>query len=155
MTDAEKQILADALRAETEPAVVTAVGNRDDVGLANWCNAPTTTDAWNPAMTDQQLFEAINVTKWDALSEGKRSTWGLLFTFSPIDFSRQKMRKAVEDVWGTTDSVVVLQNCTRKATQAEVYEGGTVVTQNTVSATKLNWSGTLSTDEISDVLNNF
>ncbi len=155
MKDSEKQILADALRAETEPAVVTAVGNRDDVGLANWCNSPTLTDAWNPAMTDQQLFEAINVTKWDALSEGKRSTWGLLFTFSPINFSRQKMRKAVEDVWGTTDSVAVLQNCTRKATQAEVYEGGIVVAQNTVSATKLNWSGTLSTDEISDVLNNF
>ena len=65
------------------------------------------------------------------------------------------MRKAVEDVWGTADSVAVLQNCTRKATQAEVYEGGIVVTQNTVSATKLNWSGTLSTDDISDVLNNF
>jgi len=106
-------------------------------------------------MTDQQLFEAINVTKWDALSEGKRSTWGLLFTFSPINFSRQKMRKAVQDVWGDVDSVAVLQNCTRKATQAEVYEGGIVVTQNTVSATKLNWSGTLSTDDISDVLNNF
>jgi hypothetical protein len=155
MNDTQKQILADALRAETEPAVVTAVTNRDDVGLANWCNAPTLTDAWNPAMADQALFEAINITKWDALSEGKRSTWGLMFDFSPIDFSRQKMRKAVEDVWGTADSVAVLQNCTRKATQAEVYEGGTVVTQNTVSATKLNWSGMLSTDEISDVLNNY
>ena len=55
MNDTQKQILADALRAETEPAVVTAVGNRDDVGLANWCNAPTTTDAWNPAMADQAI----------------------------------------------------------------------------------------------------
>jgi hypothetical protein len=155
MKDSEKQILADALRAETEPAVVTAVENRDDVSLANWCNLPTSTVAWTPAMADQALFEAINITKWDALSEGKRSTWGLMFDFSPIDFSRQKMRKAVEDVWGAADSVAGLQNCTRNATQAEVYEGGIVVTQNTVSATKLNWSGTLSTDEISDVLNNF
>ena len=101
------------------------------------------------------LFEAGDVTKFDGLSAGKRDSWKLLLEFAPIDFARNKMRKAVTDIWGNTDSVAVLQACTRKATNAEKYLGGNSATENTVTALKLNWTGTISYSEIGEILNRY
>lgn len=155
MTETKKQALAAALRAETDAGVVAMMAIRNDVGLAEWCNAASAVDAWQPAMTNRLLFEAGDVTKFDGLSAGKRDSWKLLLEFAPIDFARNKMRKAVTDIWGNTDSVAVLQACTRKATNAENYLGGNSATENTVTAIKLNWTGTLSHSEISDMLNRY
>ena len=155
MTETKKQTLAAALRAETDAGVVSMMAIRDDVGLAAWCNAASAVDAWNPSMTDRLLFEAGDVTKFDGLTAGKRDSWQLMLDFAPIDFARNKMRAAVKDIWGNTDSVAVLQACTRKATNAENYLGGNSATENTVTALKLNWAGTLSHSDISDVLNRY
>lgn len=155
LTNTQIQTLATALRTETNPTVVAAMEIRNDVGLAEWCNAASVVDVWQPAMTNRLLFEAGDVTKFDGLSAGKRDSWKLLLEFAPIDFSRNKMRKAVTDIWGNTDSVAVLQACTRKATNAENYLGGNSATENTVTALKLKWTGTLSHSEISDVLNRY
>ena len=155
MTETKKQTLAAALRAETDTGVVSMLAIRNDVGLAEWCNAASSVDAWHPAMTGRLLFEAGDVTKFDGLTAGKRDAWRMLLDFQPIDFARNKMRAAVKDVWGNTDSVAVLQACTRKATNAENYLGGTSATENTVTALKLNWTGTLSHSDISDVLNRY
>ncbi len=155
MTETQKQTLAAALRAETNSSVVSMMAIRNDVGLAEWCNADSAVDAWQPAMTNRLLFEAGDVTKFDGLFAGKRDSWKLLLEFAPIDFARNKMRKAVTDIWGNTDSVAVLQACTRKATNAEKYLGGNSATENTVTAFKLNWTGVLSHSEISDVLNRY
>ena len=155
MTEAQQQALATALRAETDAGVVAMMAIRNDVGLAEWCNAPSGVDAWQPAMTNRLLFEAGDVTKFDGLSAGKRDSWKLLLEFAPIDFSRNKMRKAVTDIWGNTDSVAVLQACTRKATNAEKYLGGNSATENTVTALKLKWTGTTSYSEIGEILNRY
>lgn len=155
LTNTQMQTLATALRTETDPAVVAAMAIRNDVYLAEWCNATSAVDAWQSAMTNRLLFEAGDVTKFDGLSAGKRDSWKLMLDFAPIDFSRNKMRKAVTDIWGNTDSVAVLQACTRKATNAENYLGGNSATENTVAALKLKWSGMLSYNEISDVLNRY
>lgn len=155
LTNTQMQKLATALRTETNPTVVAAMEIRNDVWLAEWCNADSAVDAWQPAMTNRLLFEAGNVTKFDGLTAGKRDSWKLLLEFAPIDFARNKMRKAVTDIWGNTDSVAVLQACTRKATNAENYLGGNSATENTVTAIKLNWTGTLSHSEISDMLNRY
>ena len=155
MTEAQKQALATALRAETDAGVVAMLAIRNDVWLAEWCNAASAVDAWQPAMTNSLLFEAGDVTKFDGLSAGKRDSWKLLLEFAPIDFSRNKMRKAVTDIWGNTDSVAVLQACTRKATNAENYLGGNSATENTVTALKLKWTGTTSYSEIGEILNRY
>ena len=155
LTNTQMQTLATALRTETNPTVVAAMEIRNDVGLAEWCNAASVVDVWQPVMSNRLLFEAGDVTKFDGLSAGKRDSWKLLLEFAPIDFSRNKMRKAVTDIWGNTDSVAVLQACTRKATNAENYLGGNSATENTVTALKLKWTGTLSHSEISDVLNRY
>jgi len=155
MNEAQKQTLAAALRAETDAGVVAMMSKRNDVGLAEWCNAASATDAWNPSMSARDLFEAGDVTKFDGLTAGKRDSWQLMLDFAPIDFARNKMRAAVKDVWGNTDSVAVLQACTRKATNAENYIGGNSATENTITALKLKWTGTLSHSDISDVLNRY
>lgn len=153
LTETQETTLAVALKAETNPTVVAALAIRNDVALAEWCNALSTTDAWNDTMTSGLLFEASDITKFDGLTAGKRDAWRMMLDFAPVDMSRQKNRKAVQDVWGNTDSVAVLQACTRKATNAEKYLGGTSATTNTVAALRLNWTGTLSHGDVSHALN--
>lgn len=155
LNETQMQTLATALRAETNQACVDALVIRNDVAVAEWVNSASSQDAWNPAMTGKLLFEASDISKFDNLTAGKRDAWRMMLDFQPIDFARNKMRKAVVDTWGQTDSVAVLQACTRKATNGEKYLGGTSATENTVTALKLKWTGTLSHSEISDVLNRY
>lgn len=153
LTTAQETALAAHIRANTTPAVVAALAIRNDVELARLYNLASATDAWQSAMSGRDLFEATDVTKFDGLTAGKRDAWRLLLTFAPVNMSRQKNRKAAQDVWGNTDSVAVLQACTRKATVAESALGGNSATTNTVTALKLNWEGSLSVDEVSYALN--
>ena len=155
LTIAQQQALATALRAETDAGTVAALAIRNDVALTEWCNAASAQDAWNPALTSRLLFEASDVAKFDSLTAGKRDSWRMMLDFAPIDFARNKMRKAVVDVWGATDSVAVLQACVRKATNGEKYLGGTATTENTVTAWKLKVSGTFAINDISDALNRY
>ena len=149
----QKQLLAVSLRGETDPAVIAAVSIRNDVFLTAWCNAASAQDCWATAMTDKLLFEATDVTKFDGLTAGKRDAWRLMLDFAPVDFTRNKVRKAVTDTWGNADSVAVLQACVRKATNGEKYFGGTSATENTVTAWKLNWTGYIAIDDVSNALN--
>lgn len=155
LTDAQLQTLAAALRAETDQTVVAAMAIRNDVALRDWCNGASAVNAWNEAMGARELFEATDVTKFDGLTAGKRDAWRLLLEFAPIDFTRQKLRKAVQDAWGNTDSVAVLQDCRRKATRGEAYLGGNDATTNTVTAKKLNYTGSVSLDDVSNALNRY
>jgi hypothetical protein len=158
LTPAQLTTLKAAILADTDAGVVAARAIRNDTALVAWCNSPGPVDAWQDAMTALALFEdATDVAKFDGLTAGKRDAWDLMLRFAPIDFSRQKNRKAAQDVWGNTDSVAVLQACRRKATRAEVYItpniGGNQATTNTVTALKLNWTGMVSLNELSDALN--
>lgn len=153
LTNAQRTTLAAAIRAETDPSVTAALAIRDDVTLENWVNANSTVDAWNEAMTAADLFVAMDVTKFDALTAGKRDAWKLMMDYAPINLRKNEYRKAVVDVWGTVDSVLVLQACVRKATNGEKYLGGTTVVENTVSALKLSNPGRISRDDVSIALN--
>lgn len=155
LTDAQLQTLATALKAETTQSVVNALAIRDDITLTTWVNAPSAISAWNATMAKRDLFEATDVTKFDGITQGKRDAWRLMLDNSPIDMSRQKMRKAVQDTWGNADSVAVLQACTRFATNGEVYLGSADATTNTVTAKKLNFAGYISINDVSSALNRF
>jgi hypothetical protein len=152
LTAAQETTLAAAIKANTDCAAW--LPTRIDSEIAAYYNAASATDAWVSSMAGTALFEATDVTKFDGLTAGKRDAWRLMLDFAPIDATRQKQRKAVQDVWGNTDSVAVLQACTRKATRAEAVLGGGSATTNTVTALKLNWEGTLSVDDVSRALNN-
>jgi len=132
-----------------------ATAIRNDVALAEWCNAASAQDAWHPAMTGKLLFEAAAIGKFDNLTAGKRDAWRMMLDFQPLDFARNKLRKAVVDVWGLADSIAVLQACVRKASNGEEYLGGTEATENTVSAWRLNFSGQISMNDVSNALNGY
>lgn len=153
LTDAQMTTLAAGIRASTDPTVVAALAIRNDVALTAWCNAASAQDAWAQDVTGAALFEQTDVAKFDNLTAGKRDAWRLMLDFAPVDFARNKNRKAVEDIWGATDSVAVLQSLTRKATNAEQILGGTSATSNTVTAWKLNYAGSVGITEVSTALN--
>ena len=152
MTDAQLQTLAQSLRAETDPGVVAALSIRDDYTLMLWCNGASTQDAW-AEVDGRTLFELMTITSFDSLTAGKRAAWELMLSYAPLDFGRKKYRDAMPDIWGSAPSVTMLQGCTRKATRAEAYLGGSAATTNTVTALKLNAPGQVSVNEISDALN--
>jgi hypothetical protein len=151
LTTAQKTTLAAAFRAE--PSLATAVAAGDTYTIADWCNAVSAQDAWNPSLSAKDLFEATDIAKFDNLTAGKRDAWNLMLTYAPVDCSRNKIRKAIEDTWGATDSVAVLQACTRKATNAEAAIGGTSATTNTVTALKLDWVGTVGYLDVAQATN--
>lgn len=153
LTNTQKTTLAAALRAETNQGVIDAVAISNITFLVEWCNGESATDAWNTAVSGSKLFEDTDVTKFDGLTAGKRDAWRLMLDFSPIDMSRAKNRRTVQDVWGNTDSVPILQDMRRKATRGEAYLGGSSATTNTVTALKLNYVGSLSIDDIATALN--
>lgn len=155
LTDTQQQALSVALRAEADAGVVQALSIGNAVFLEEWCNSASASDAWNARMDSADVFEATTIAKFDNLTAGKRDAWKLIIENAPIDCSRNKMRKAAEDIWGAADSVAVLQAMTRKATRGEAYIGGTLATTNTVTALKLNFSGYLSHTEISQSLNKY
>jgi hypothetical protein len=154
LTTAQETTLITALKASTDPVLAPLVVARDNVLIADWLNKLSTTNAWNEAMTANALFEVMDVTKYDTVAAGKRDAWRLFLDFAPHDFGKASIRRVIEDVWGTTDGVSILQACTRKATNGEVILGGTVEVRNTVSATDLNAEGPFSVDDVSKAFNN-
>lgn len=153
LTDVQKTTLAIALKAENNATVVTALAIRDDVTLTNWCNSFSAADAWNESISGKDLFQAMDVTKYDGLTAGKRDAYRALMDYAPHDMAKNTNRKAILDIWGPQESVAVLQACIRKATHAEKYLGGTSATTNTVTALKLTFTGQVSLLEISQALN--
>lgn len=151
LTNAQKTTLRNAIA--TEPSLAVAYASRDDTAIANWCNSASTTDAWMSSADSKTLFEASNITKYDGLTAGKRAAWDRIERYAPLDFGRNKLRTAVVDVWGTVDSVAVLQALREKATNCQVQLGGPVKTTQTVSAIDRAWSGFLSPYDISRLLN--
>ncbi len=152
LTTAQLQTLKAAILAEADSTFAGYRANGQTDLMADWLNAPSTTDAWMYAAQRGALFEAMDVTKFDGLTAGKRDAWRLLMDNTPIDLGRNANRKAVQDIWGNTDSVSVLQALREKATRAQVILGGTTKTTNTVSALDRSYTGTLSGQDISAAL---
>jgi len=156
LTDTQLTTLGAAMMAETDPVFLARIPG-DDMWVTQWVNTETANDAWHNGCAKRELFESTNVTKFDNLTAGKRDAWKLMLDNAPIDMTRQPMRKAIIDIWGSVDSASVLQSCLKKATRGEMYLGSsTVATSNpTVSALKLNYQGAISLNEVSMALNKF
>lgn len=157
LTPAQQATLKAAILAETDPVAAgyRDAGNHDQ--LAIWLNADSTTDAWRTVARASDLRRAMTISKFDSLSAGKRDAWRLLLEFAPVDFTVQKDRRGVIDIWGDADGAAILTEAgLEKASRAEVYFGGTTVVQgtapNAVSALKRNWTGDLSTPDVSYAL---
>jgi len=158
LTDALAAQLAAHIRANTDPAVQAALAIRNDDAIRDHYNALTSSDAWDETVSRRDLFEAMNITQFDALSAGKRDAWRLLMEQTgqeQQDFGRAKLRAAVRDVWSAAQADAILSACIRKATRAEMVFGGATEASGSVSALDLDVEIVLTSADVSGALNRF
>lgn len=162
MTDAEKQTLMTALRASSDPSIINMIApaTRNDNGLYEYliAKANPTTKAWRTSVPTNDSDDAPDYSTYDGLAAGKRDSWNL-FLRTSRDFTRNKVRKWITDVWGNatggSNSEAILNAGTENATRVEALFGGTTVTTGSVSALKRDFVGPLSLNDLSDALNRF
>lgn len=156
LNKSQMQTLATALRTSTVPVVMDCFGAnfRDDTGLLQWCNDNSASDAWPNEITQGELFEAGNMATFGALSQGNREAWKMILDNAPINLARNRLRKAVSEIW-LADAAGVLQRCLRKASNGEVILGGTSINEGAVTALKLNTHGMLTLSDISTALDRY
>lgn len=157
MTDAQTQTLAAALRADTDPAVVTARTQRNDAELARLYNGDTAFVVWRTAVYPREYREAIVWTAVDALSAGKARIWEWITQgmTAPIDATQTNIRQGIADAWGASSATGLALQATAKrpASKAEKL----YVTGTGTSATPglLTWEGPLQVNDVSRALNEF
>lgn len=150
---AQMQTLSATFRAE--PTLSAAVSQRRDDLIADWCNAASATDAWMKTASATAIFSAADITKYDALTAGKRASQDRLERYAPIDFGINKMRTAIVDIWGAADAVAILTALREKATNCQVALGGQSKTTQGVTGLDRTWAGALSVNDVSDILNRY
>lgn len=147
LTAGQRTTLLAAVKANGTANAFRLAG--DVPGLLGWLNGSSATLAWRNAVSSQDSDEAATYTSYDTLAQGKRDSWALFLRFNR-DFSRNKVRNWVIDVWGAATaasiSEAILQAGTELATNAQAALGGTVRTTGTVSATARSY--TLSCDAV-------
>ena len=156
LTGAQLVTLANGIKAETNPAIVTARNTRDDWTVYNYVNSATTTLVWSDSTPSSNLVDVAPLTLYDGLTQGKRDEWRLLLDYNQsMDMRNTSKRNVIVDAWGTASrSVPILQAGTRYATRGELYFGASnPQTTNSVSAVVLNYYGTISLDDVSNALN--
>lgn len=157
LTNGQKSTLKAAILAE--PALAESVSNRIDSAIATYCNAAANPvqKAWRESMSAKEVFDATALTEYIARSAAERQGYDLLLTMSPVDASKAKVRAAVVDIFSgasnSTSRGAILNAMTESATWCEVKLGGTNATTDTVIAWRRNWTGVLTPDDISNLLN--
>jgi hypothetical protein len=154
-TPAQFTTLVAALRASVDSTVVNALAIGNNVALTDWCNAAAAgpVKAWSTSALAQDIDEACDWTQFDTIQAGKRDSWGFFLALPTRDFTKNKVRKWVTDVWGNATgslpAVAILQAATFNASNAENILGGTTRTTGDVSALELNWTGTIVREDLS------
>lgn len=157
LTPAQEATIRTAILAE--PALASALAVRDDQTIAAYCNADASPvqKAWRNVYPSADLFQTAVLTEYIARSAAERQAFDLLMSVGVVDASRGKIRNAIADIFsGGTNSTsrgLILNDMTRNATWCEQKLGGTNATTDTVSAWRLNYSGTLTPSQISSILN--
>ena len=151
MTPEQLTILAAAIRADTDPAVIAALDIRNDVLLAELYNAATTFIVWRTNIPPSEYREAITWTEVDALTTGSKYRiweWLTMNMTAPIDASKTNVRQGLADCWASnsTTRANLLTIAKRAATKAErLFATGT---GTTATPGVLGWEGTVTYTDI-------
>ena len=107
--------------------------------------------AWSTSVAQNDMDDAPDYTTFDAISAGKRDSWGFLLARSR-DFNRNKVRTWVTDIWGAatanSSSEKILQAGLVNATQVEAILGGATKTTGTVSGIDRVYIGGVTVQEV-------
>jgi hypothetical protein len=154
MTPQQLATLKTAIIADATAGPMRNAG--DTVGLLAWCNGVSAVLAWLPSVQPQVADEAATYTAFDGIVAGKRDSWRIFLMF-PRDFSKNKIRNWITDVWGnsTAGSIAeaILQAGTQLATNAQAALGGTTRTTGSVAALSLNFTGLVSQADVNVLVN--
>jgi hypothetical protein len=157
VTAAQIATLKAFVLASVDAQIVDARTRGDTFLLAQALNkdAAPAVSAWRTAVTPQEADAAPSYSAFDAIVAGKRESWGFFLRYSR-DFSKNKIRAWITDVWGTatagSNAEAVLQAGAENASVAENAIGGTSRTTGTVSALDRNLVGDLTQADCQQVL---
>jgi len=150
-SNAQLVTLKNAIDAETDVTFVALRTSGATGAMAEWYNGDSATLAWSKSVAPIVADDAPDYSTFDAVQAGKRDSWGFFLAFAR-DYSRNKTRKWVTDVWGNataaSNAEAILLAGTRNAKRGELVFGGGVKTTGTVSATDLTWTGSMRSEDI-------
>lgn len=158
LTDAQKATLKAYIIADPALGPKTSGVNTDYQGIAEAMSAPASPVqlAWVTNATSDASDDAPDYSTYDSLVAGKRDSWNL-FLRTSRNFTRNKVRKWVTDVWGNatanSNAEAILQSATVNAKRIEVVLGGTLKTTGTVAALDRNYVGSMDLAHVADIFN--
>ena len=154
LTNSQRNTLRAHILATPALAAKAQGPGTDYTGLANDLNAATAHLAWLPAAPVDVVDDAPSYTDFDSLTAGKRDSWAL-FLRTARNFTRNKVRSWVTDVWGAaivnSNAEKILQAGTTFATAAQVVIGGTTRTTGAVSALDRTWVDQVTVQDLNEM----
>src|SRR3990167_2468873 len=131
----------------SEPILAAQPMNPEgDFFITKYCNQKKSpiVKAWGKSIGDPAINTAADYSVFDSIVPGKRDSWGFFLNF-PRDFSHDKVRKWVTDIWGATtagsNSEAILKAGLEDATVAEVLFGCVTKTTGTVTGLDRDFVG--------------
>lgn len=154
LTDVQLSNLKTYILSQPDLAAIASGAATDYNSVANMlnANASPTVLAWLTAVPAADSDDAVDYSTYDSLVAGKRDSWSLFLRRDVRDFTRNKVRKWITDVFGNatagSNAEAVLLAGTEKASRAEAHFGGATKTTGTVSAIERVWIGDVTVQEV-------
>ena len=161
MTDTQLQALAAAIRADTNPDVVSALAVRNDTAIAQNYRQDSATWVWRTSVSQDEIMQGnFDWTRVDNLGAGPARIWEWMFGNADrsINPSKANVRAGIESVWKGTAAdlavrAVVYTHCKRLAVKAEALF--TTGTGTNTDPAVLVWEGPLPVSDVSAALNRY
>lgn len=153
MTPAQLQTLKAAIAAETDVNFVALRNSGATGAMADFYNVAATPaqKAWRTSVPPEVADAAPSYIAFDSIVAGKRDSWGFFLKY-PRDFTVNKIRNWVTDVWGvataSSNAELILQAGQRDATRGELLFASRTKTTGTVSGLDLSFVGSVTNNDI-------
>ena len=162
LTTAQATVLATAIKADTDPAVVAARDNesgRIDTLLADLYNQPSATVVWKSSVTQDEIMQnGFDWTQVDNTTVGKARIWEWMFNndMRSINPSKANVRAGIDEAWKGTAAMLAVRaavyvHCKRLATKCEALFATGVGTEESPSV--MGYEGTITGYDVSVAMN--
>ena len=159
LTPAQRTTLAAHIRANTDPAVVTALSTRNDTKLAELYNSASSFIVWKKSIPTSDVGVTVNYIAVEAMTDANRTRITTFYAMNPVSFAP---RSDIRSFWANTFSGALGgegQN-TRDALEALWRRAALLVekvfatgTGTTVAPGDLTFEGTATIEDIGRALN--
>lgn len=166
LTDAQLATFKADILANTDPAVVTALGNGDAGSIAAWYNLDASPDfwAWKEKLPEEDIYRLTspNATTWDwtffaGMTGGEQNAWArMLGPSACLEMSLPQVRSGLDAIYsgpqGGADANAHIKAMGRElASNAEkLFASGTGSTADPATRT---FTGLISHSDVSAALN--